>query len=132
MPGKRNLLLQLDGKLPNLALMRLSAHLKQQGEVVEFRRISSALMVEPGLFDEGWRGVYASLIFERTRPVAERLKLIYPDAVIGGTGWDRRIRLEDLGVTGSDLDAMRRDVAVLSRAKASPPATPRRRRCLQW
>jgi len=61
-------------------------------------------MVEPGLFDEGWRGVYASLIFERTRPVAERLKLIYPDAVIGGTGWDRRIRLEDLGVTGSKLD----------------------------
>jgi hypothetical protein len=53
--------IQLDGKLLNLALMRLSAHLKQRGELVGFRRISSPLM-------------YASLIFERTRPIAERLR----------------------------------------------------------
>jgi hypothetical protein len=85
--GRRNLLLQLDGKLPNLALMRLSAFLKHQGQAVEFRRISSALMLEHGLFDEDWTSVYASLIFERTRPIAERLKQIYPGAIIGGTGW---------------------------------------------
>jgi hypothetical protein len=104
MPSRRNLLLQLDGKLPNLALMRLSAHLKQQGEMVEFRTVRTALTLEPGLFDDAWNGVYASLIFERTRPVAERLKVIYPDAVIGGTGWDCHIRLEDLGVSASELD----------------------------
>ena len=87
----KNLLLQLDGKLPNLALMRLSAHLKQRGELVEFRRISSALMLERGLFDEQRNGVYASLIFERTRSIAERLRTVYPDALRGGTGWNRRL-----------------------------------------
>src|SRR5687768_15021061 len=102
--GRRNLLLQLDGKLPNLALMRLSAFLKQRGEAIEFRRISSPLMLEHGLFDEGWTSVYASLIFERTRPIAERLRQIYPSAIIGGTGWDRRTRLEQIGVTTQALD----------------------------
>jgi hypothetical protein len=104
MPAKRNLLLQLDGKLPNLALMRLSAHLKRDGQMVEFRKVSSPLMLERGLFDEDWAQVYASLIFDRTRPVAERLNAIFPEAIIGGTGWDRRIRLEDVGVAGSQLD----------------------------
>ncbi len=101
---RRSLLLQLDGKLPNLALMRLSAFLKQRGEAIEFRRISSPLMLEHGLFDEGWTSVYASLIFERTRPIAERLRQIYPGAIIGGTGWDRRTRLEQIGVTTQALD----------------------------
>jgi hypothetical protein len=101
---RRNLLLQLDGKLPNLALMRLSACLKQRGESIDFRRISSSLMLEHGFFDEGWTSVYASLIFERTRPVAERLRQIYPGAIIGGTGWDRRTRLEQIGVTTQALD----------------------------
>jgi hypothetical protein len=102
--GRRNLLLQLDGKLPNLALMRLSAFLKQQGEAVEFRQINSPLMLEHGLFDEPWTSVYASLIFERTRPNAERLRQIYPGAIIGGTGWDRHTRLEQIGVATQTLD----------------------------
>jgi hypothetical protein len=104
MTARTSLLLQLDGKLPNLALMRLSAFLKQHGNKVEFRRISSALMLEQGLFDDAWEGVYASLIFERTRPIARRLREIYPSAVIGGTGWDLTTRLEDIGVTTTDLD----------------------------
>lgn len=104
MIARTSLLLQLDGKLSNIALMRLSAFLKQQGKKVEFRRISSALMLEQGLFDEAWECVYASLIFERTRPIAERLRQIYPSAVIGGTGWDVAARLEDIGVSTNALD----------------------------
>jgi hypothetical protein len=104
MSARTSLLLQLDGKLPNLALMRLSAFLKQQGKPVEFRRISSALMLEQGLFDDVWEGVYASLIFERTRPIAQRLREIYPGAVIGGTGWNLTVRLEDIGVSTTGLD----------------------------
>jgi hypothetical protein len=104
MSHKRNLLLQLDGKLPNLALMRLSAHLKQRGDHVEFRRITSSRMLEQGLFDEPWTHVYASLIFDRTRAIAERLRTVYPNAVIGGTGWNRGLRLEDLGVFRKELD----------------------------
>ncbi|MCZ2075022.1 MAG: hypothetical protein LC130_08475 [Bryobacterales bacterium] len=104
MSNKRNLLLQLDGKLPNLALMRLSAHLIQRGDRVEFRRITSPRMLEQGLFDEPWAHVYASLIFDRTRAVAERLRTVYPNAIIGGTGWNRGLRLEDLGVLRKKLD----------------------------
>jgi hypothetical protein len=29
---------------------------------------------------------------------------VYPEAVIGGTAWNRRLRLEDLGVYGKELD----------------------------
>ena len=61
-------------------------------------------MLECGLFDETWCRVYASVIFERTRSVAERLRAINPDAIIGGTGWYRGLRLEDVGVTGTALD----------------------------
>lgn len=44
------------------------------------------------------------LIFDRTRPVAERLRMIYSSALIGGTGWNRSLRLEDLGIFGKELD----------------------------
>jgi hypothetical protein len=54
--------------------------------------------VEPELGDAFDR-VYASAIFERTRPVAERLLEVRPDAVVGGTGWDVASTLEAVGVT---------------------------------
>jgi len=41
------------------------------------------------------RGVFASMIFERTRPVAQRLQARYPHPLIGGTGWD--VTLEHVG-----------------------------------
>lgn len=81
------LLLQLDGKIPNLALMRIAAHHRQRGDGVELRRAGNWSAVEHGLFDRHDQ-VYASLIFERTRPLAERLRTVHPTAIIGGTGWD--------------------------------------------
>jgi hypothetical protein len=57
--------------------------------VVEFRRIRSPRVLERGVFDEPWPRVYASLIFDRTRPVAERLRAVYSDAIRGRTGWNR-------------------------------------------
>src|SRR5262249_47961596 len=59
---------------------------------------SSMVVVERGLFDRPDQ-VYASLLFERTRPLAERLKQVYPAVIIGGTGWDVELRLEDIGIT---------------------------------
>jgi hypothetical protein len=94
----RVLLLQLDGKIPNLALMRISAHHRALSHEVEFRRAGNVEAVEPGLWDAPDR-VYASLIFERTRPVAERLLRVYPKAIVGGTGWDLTTTVEDHGVT---------------------------------
>lgn len=100
MPG-RVLLLQLDGKIPNLALMRLAAHHRALGDAVTLRQVGNAAAVEPLLWDtaERWTHVYASLIFERTRPLAERARAIYPGIILGGTGWDVGLALEDLGVT---------------------------------
>lgn len=81
----RVLLLQLDGKLPNYALMRIAAHHRDLGDEIEFRNARTVRAVEPELFDRHEK-VYASLIFDSTRPVAERLRSVRPDAVIGGTG----------------------------------------------
>lgn len=97
------LLLQLDGKIPNLALMRIAAHHRALGDEVTLRRAGNATSVERELFDSHDR-VYASLIFERTRPLAERLLQVYPEAVIGGTGWDIGKRLEDVGISTREQD----------------------------
>lgn len=94
------LLLQLDGKLPNIALMRLAAHLRDNcGEDVVLRQAGNASAIEPRMDDPEWRSVYASLIFERTRPLAERVRYVYPRSIVGGTGWDFATTLESRGVT---------------------------------
>lgn len=81
------LLCQLDGSFPNHALMRVSAHHKALGDEVELRHIGNVKAVERGLFDD-FGQVYASAIFEWSRPVAKRLKEIYPHAHVGGPGLD--------------------------------------------
>ncbi len=88
-----NLLLQLDGKLPNLALMRIAS--EKGGEL---RKVGNAAGLERGLFDVEPDAVYASLIFERTRPLAERVAEVYPLAYIGGTGWDVGATLASAGI----------------------------------
>jgi len=97
------LLLQLDGKIPNIALMRVAAHHRGLGDTVEFRWGRTISSASPDLFDRPDR-VYASLIFERTRPVAERLLQTYPDALVGGTGWDVASSLETVGISTKAQD----------------------------
>lgn len=71
-------LIDIDGKLPNLALMKLSAYYKSLGEQVEF--------VQAGhCYDK----IYASAIFTKSRQCCEKLIDLYGDKIeIGGTGWD--------------------------------------------
>lgn len=122
------LILQLDGKIPNLALMRIAAHERALGHSVTFRKINyrpdpatlhgknrAAIgakarhlqkdplpnpyeEVEPLAFDPKWDRVYASAVFDRTRPLADRVKTIYPNAIIGGSGYDLRLTLADVGI----------------------------------
>ena len=94
------LLIQIDGKLPNLALMRIAAHHRECGDHVELRHGSDF----GGLFDEQFDRVYASTIFERSRPLASKVLASYPGAIIGGTGWDLMRRLEDIGITAGTMD----------------------------
>lgn len=96
-------LYQLDGRV-SLALMRLSAHHKILGHEVELVHAGNKQALEQGIFDQPADFTYASLIFTKTRPLAERLLQICPDAIVGGTGWDfgkpasERATLEKLGV----------------------------------
>lgn len=91
------LLVQLDGKLPNIALMRIAAH--YAGHDVTLRHGG-----ERGLWDEPWDKVYGSAIFEKSKPAIDRLLREYPDAVVGGTGHDVRVSLEQYGITTARQD----------------------------
>lgn len=99
----RVLLLHLDGRLPNLALMRIAAHHRELGDEVTLRRVSDAAALGPDLFEEPER-VYASTIFEKTRPLVERVLETYPDALVGGTGYEVADSLEAHGITTTAVD----------------------------
>jgi hypothetical protein len=103
-PVIRVLLLQLDGKLPNVALMRVAAHHRALGNEVELRQAGNEGALGMDLWDAPPDLVYASLIFERTRPLAERLLVLRPDAMVGGTGWDVSSSLEAVGITTTAQD----------------------------
>jgi hypothetical protein len=96
------LLIQIDGSQPNLALMRLAAHHGAAGDDVELRHCPTVGSVQRRLGDDFDR-VYASAIFERSRPICEEVRRLYPDAVIGGTGWSLSATLEQYGI-GATLD----------------------------
>ena len=92
------LLLQLDGKIPNLALMRIAHHHRTRGDGVILRHAGNARAIQPRLEEPRPDRVYASAIFERTRPLAEAVQRIWPQAVLGGTGWDSTVRLAHAGI----------------------------------
>lgn len=108
-PGKlseemvRVQLLQLDGKIPNLALMRIAAHHRALGHEIELKVTGNYLAIQDGLFDVRPDKVYASAIFTRTMPIARYLAALREDAVIGGTGWSMET-LEGRGITTRETD----------------------------
>lgn len=73
----RVLLIDVDSRIPNLALMKLAAWHKQRGDEVGFN------ISDPEI-------VYASVVFNRNRHRVDGLRHFYPDAeiLIGGSGYD--------------------------------------------
>lgn len=71
------LLIDVDSKIPNLALMKVSSYYKAHGEEVGFN------VSEP-------TKVYCSIVFTKNKHRADGLRLFYPNAEInvGGTGYD--------------------------------------------
>lgn len=63
------LLVDVDSKIPNLALMKVSAYHKDQGHEVGFH------ISEPDL-------VYASVVFTKHKHRVDGLQFYYPDAKI--------------------------------------------------
>lgn len=98
------LLLHLDGKIPNIALMRLAAHYRDRGAFVELRRCDNPRMIGQRLGDPEWDYVYGSMIFERTRAMAGLVFQAWPHVVLGGTGWDVETSLEEYGITTTRQD----------------------------
>ena len=80
-------LLQIDGKIPNIALMRIAAHHRALGHTVFLHRADSPLRAEAFEF-LSMDKIYASAIFSRSKPIVEALIKARPDAIIGGTGFD--------------------------------------------
>ena len=78
-------LIDVDSKIPNLALMKISSYYKSLGEQVEF--------VRPG---GNYDKIFASAIFTRSYNECLKLKEFYGDKIeIGGTGWDLHKDLDD-------------------------------------
>lgn len=77
----RVLLAQLDGSLPNLALMKLDHWHTARGDDVTVTR-----HIEPQLGDEPYDVVYGSAIFKFSQERLMRFQRQYPEAIIGGTG----------------------------------------------
>jgi hypothetical protein len=70
------LLIDFDGKIPNLALLKLSTWHKSQGDEIFLNTCDNP--------DK----VYISSLFTWNREKVEKLLQVYPDAEVGGTGWD--------------------------------------------
>ncbi len=75
-------LVQIDGKLPNLALMKLAHWHLVQGNEVMLSRFVQRTLFERDKFDL----VYASAIFSSSAHRLEELRGVHPEAIIGGTG----------------------------------------------
>lgn len=77
-------LVDVDSKMPNLALMKISAYYKAHGHTVGFD------VADPDL-------VYASVIFKKNKHLVDGLRFWYPGAeiIIGGPGYDLASKLPD-------------------------------------
>lgn len=78
-------LIDVDSKIPNLALMKISSYYKSIGEKVEF--------AQP---NKNYEKIFASAIFTRSKDICLKLQQKYEGKIeIGGTGWDIHKTLDD-------------------------------------
>lgn len=73
-------LTQIDGKLPNLALMKLARYHSDRGHSLHFTK-----SVDRGMFEPEYQRVYGSAIFSFSAHRVARFMEQFPDAIVGGT-----------------------------------------------
>ena len=97
-------LIDVDGRLPNLALMKISAYYKSLGEQVEF--------VRPDAGKDTYEKIYASALFTKSKTECEHLQEYYGDRIeIGGTGWDiKKILPYEIECMAPDYDLYTADM----------------------
>lgn len=90
-------LTQIDGALPNVALMKLAHWHLQRGDDVRVTR-----RIEPDMFEDadGYDVVYGSVIFGFSAERRDRFLRAWPGAILGGTGSGTAALIEDF--TGPD------------------------------
>ena len=76
--NKKILLINVDSKMPNLALLKISAYHKAQGDDVSFNNTDNPDVV------------YASIVFSKNKLLGNGLKFFYPESeiIMGGSGYD--------------------------------------------
>jgi len=77
-------LTQIDGKLPNLALMKLSHWHKSKGDNVFFER-----GITKNIFEPNYDIVYGSTIFTSSEKKVQLFRREFPNAIVGGSGIDQ-------------------------------------------
>jgi hypothetical protein len=88
-------LTQIDGKLPNLALMKLSHFYKSQGHEVHFET-----SITKSIFEPKYDLVFGSAIFSTSEKKLRLFRSHFPSAKVGGTGSGEKWTVEDF--TGHD------------------------------
>lgn len=81
----------IDGKIPNLALMKLSHWHKSRGDTIFY---SKSPIRTP--LDEEYDAIYGSTIFTFSEHLLEAFKSDFPDAIVGGTGTGEKRTVEEL------------------------------------
>ena len=89
--------MQLDGKYPNLALMKLAHFHRQKGDRVHLTR-----RIYPELFEPHYDLVYASAIFGFSAAALAACQKEWPQAILGGTGTSSAITVEQ--IIGADYE----------------------------
>lgn len=84
-------LTQIDGALPNIALMKLASWHKAQGDTVTVTR-----NIERELFEPNYGRVYGSAIFQFSQLRVMRFERAWPGAIVGGTGTTNPQTVEDI------------------------------------
>jgi hypothetical protein len=87
--GKRILLVDVDSKIPNLALMKISAYHKARGDNVTLVHGANVDLTDPP--DQ----IYASIIYKKNKHVLDDIIVQYPDIDVGGSGYDLHKALPD-------------------------------------
>lgn len=82
---------QLDGTLPNLALMRLAHWHRERGDAIHFSRSPYRQLDEPA-----YGAVYASAIFSFSADRLRALQQEFPAAIVGGTGTKSALTVDDI------------------------------------
>lgn len=84
-------LTQLDGALPNLALMSLAHWHKLRGD-----RVTVTRDIERDLFEPEYGQVYGSAIFDFSAARVDRFMRAWPGAIVGGTGTTSAATISDI------------------------------------